>query len=82
MLNTINSKYPYFELNEIVPELELDFGYRKYKALSPVKTNNFIPSFSLTTIYDRWQQFYNGAETHGPVLLRVRFENDPHGHFI
>jgi peroxiredoxin len=68
MLNTANTKYPYFELLEIVPELE--FGHRNYKPLSPVKTGNFVPSFSLVGAYERWQQFYNGAETHGPVLLR------------
>jgi peroxiredoxin len=68
MPNTENTKYPYFELLEIVPELE--FGNKKYKALSPVKSGNLVPSFALTGAYDRWQQFYNGAETHGPVLLR------------
>lgn len=68
MLNTANTKYPYFELIEIVPELE--FGRRNYKQLSPVKAGNFVPAFTLAGGYDRWQQFYNGAETHGPVLLR------------
>ncbi len=68
MLNTTNTKYPYFELIEIVPELE--FGKRNYKPLNPVKAGNYVPAFNLTNTYDRWQQFYNGAETHGPVLLR------------
>lgn len=68
MLNTANTKYPYFELIEIVPELEL--GCRKFKPLSPVKAGNFVPAFALAGTYERWQQFYNGAETHGPVLLR------------
>jgi len=68
MSNTINTKYPYFELIDIVPELE--FGRRNFKSLSPVKTGNLVPAFTLAGNYERWQQFYNGAETHGPVLLR------------
>jgi peroxiredoxin len=67
MLTAIN-KYPFFDLSEIIPEL--DFEYRSYKPLSPVKAGNFVPGFSLHQAYTNWQQFYNGAETHGPVILR------------
>lgn len=68
MLNTANTKYPYFELLDIVPELE--FERKNFKPLSLVKAGNFVPAFTLEGSYERWQQFYNGAETHGPVLLR------------
>jgi len=67
MLTAID-KYPFFELSEIIPEL--NFEFKTYKPLRPVKAGNFIPDFTLHNVYDRWQQFYNGAETHGPVLLR------------
>ena len=67
MLATID-KYPFFELSEIIPEL--NFEFKSYKALSPVKAGNYIPDFTLNAVYEHWQQFYNGAETHGPVLLR------------
>lgn len=61
-------KYPFFELSEIIPEL--NFEFKSYKPLKPVKVGNYIPDFTLNTVYEHWQQFYNGAETHGPVLLR------------
>jgi len=67
MLATID-KYPFFELSEIIPEL--NFEFKPYKALNPVKAGNYIPDFTLNAVYEHWQQFYNGAETHGPVLLR------------
>jgi peroxiredoxin len=67
MLTTIN-KYPFFDLEEIVTELE--YQPKNYRPLNPVTAGNFVPSFNLSAGYDRWQQFYNGAETHGPVLLR------------
>jgi peroxiredoxin len=65
---TALNKYPYFELSEIIPELSFD--YKVYKPLSPVKAGNYIPDFALNTGYEQWQQFYNGAETHGPVIVR------------
>jgi len=67
MLTAVN-KYPFFELSEIIPEL--NFEFKAYKPIKPVKTGNYIPDFTLHAVYERWQQFYNGAETHGPVLLR------------
>jgi len=67
MLATTN-KYPFFELSEIIPELSFEF--KSYKPLKPVKAGNYIPDFTLNALYEHWQQFYNGAETHGPVLLR------------
>jgi len=67
MLATTN-KYPFFDLSEIIPEL--NFEFKSYKPLKPVKTGNYIPDFTLTNLHEQWQQFYNGAETHGPVVLR------------
>jgi len=67
MLATTN-KYPFFDLSEIIPEL--NFEFKSYKPLKPVKTGNYIPDFTLNNLHEQWQQFYNGAETHGPVLLR------------
>jgi len=65
---TTTTKYPFFDLEELIPELDLEF--KAFKQLKPVKTGNYLPDLTLHTIYDRWQQFYNGAETHGPILLR------------
>lgn len=67
MLATTN-KYPFFDLSEIIPEL--NFEFKSYKPLKPVKAGNYIPDFTLNNLHEQWQQFYNGAETHGPVLLR------------
>src|SRR5947208_72098 len=66
-----NNKYPFFDLIEIVPENE--FTYKTYQPLQPVKAGNYIPDLKLYNDYGRWQQFYNGAETHGPLLLRQLF---------
>lgn len=63
-----NNKYPFFDLSEIVPEP--DFAFRPYKPLKPVRTGNYLPNFTLQSGYARWQHFFNGAETHGAVLLR------------
>ncbi|WP_461451930.1 redoxin domain-containing protein [Mucilaginibacter sp.] len=67
MLTAVN-KYPYFDLSEIIPDP--DYIIKPYKPLSPVKTGNFVPDFILNPQWTNWQQFYNGSETHGPVLLR------------
>lgn len=61
-------KYPFFDLSEIIPDNDLSF--KNYRALKPVKAGNFIPAFSLNIEYGRWQRFYNGAETHGPIMLK------------
>lgn len=67
MLTAIN-KYPFFDISEIIPDYDLK--YKQYKPLQPVKAGNYIPDFTLNQSYVHWQQFYNGSETHGPVMLR------------
>lgn len=67
MLTTI-SKYPFFDLSEIIPEPS--FSYQPYKKLQPVKTGNLIPDINLVTDYKRWKNFYNGAPTHGSISLK------------
>ncbi len=68
MLTTANNKYPFFDLLEIIPDA--DISIRSFKPLRPVKAGNIIPDFTLSTEYTRWQHFYNGAPTHGPILLK------------
>jgi peroxiredoxin len=67
MLTTI-SKYPFFDLSEIIPDKDL--SYKPYKALKPVRTGNLIPDINLVTDHKRWKNFYNGAPTNGPLILR------------
>jgi peroxiredoxin len=59
--------YPFFDLAEIKPELE--FSNKRFETLKPVKTGNTVP-FDLRRDFYRWQQFYNGAQTHGPLITR------------
>jgi peroxiredoxin len=68
MLATTINKYPFFDLSEIVPEF--DIAFKPYKTLKPVKAGNYLPDFTLQNNYARWQHFFNGAETHGALLLR------------
>ncbi|GAB3934656.1 redoxin domain-containing protein [Mucilaginibacter myungsuensis] len=65
-LNT--AKYPFFDLLEVVPDVDLSF--RKYKPLRPVRTGNSLPGFNLRSGYNNWQHFFNGAEIHGPIQIR------------
>jgi peroxiredoxin len=67
MLTTI-SKYPFFDLSEIIPDNDL--GYKPYKVLQPVKTGNLIPDINLLADYKHWKNFYNGAPTNGPLILK------------
>jgi peroxiredoxin len=60
-------KYPYFDMSEIIPEL--DFVFKPYQAVKPVKAGDRVPNFSLQKENAKWQQFFNGAEIHGPLLL-------------
>jgi peroxiredoxin len=62
----INS-FPYFDLSEIEPEQDLVF--RSFNKAEPVGAGDILPDFSLEKEPGRWQQFFNGAETHGPVLF-------------
>lgn len=68
MLVTNHNKYPFFDLSEIV--VENDIPFKPYQALKPVKAGNYVPGFKLHHSYSHWQQFFNGAETHGPISLR------------
>jgi peroxiredoxin len=65
---TTATKYPFFDLSEIIPEA--NFPYKAYQSLKPVRTGNLIPDVNLSTQYSRWQNFYNGAPTHGPISLK------------
>src|ERR1700760_3711866 len=61
------NKYPYFDLSEIIPEPDL--FYRPYRSIDPVKAGAIMPDFTFQKSSSQWQQFFNGVETHGPVLL-------------
>ncbi|MGZ3945550.1 MAG: redoxin domain-containing protein [Mucilaginibacter sp.] len=68
MLAVYNSlKYPQFDSLELEPEVEFTFNARH--ALKPIKKGDTAPDFIFEKDNTRWQQFYNGVETHGPVLL-------------
>ena len=72
MLTLTNAtKYPYFDMSEITHESDLIS--KTYKSLSPIKAGNVLPDFSLQKENAKWQQFFNGAEVHGPVLLHQLF---------
>lgn len=55
-------------MSEIVPERE--FSFKTYDILKPIKAGDAVPDFILQKDNIKWQQFFNGVETHGPVLLR------------
>lgn len=61
------NSYPYFDISEVISETDLLF--KPYKSVKPIKAGNILPDFTLGKESARWQQFFNGAETHGPVLL-------------
>lgn len=67
-MSTSNNKYPFFDLSEIVADNDLPF--KSYQALKPVKAGNYIPDLKFSNDYGRWQSFFNGAQTHGPISLR------------
>jgi len=62
----INS-FPYFDRSEVEPDRDLIF--RSFQKSEPVRSGDVLPDFSLEKEPARWQQFFNGAETHGPVLF-------------
>ncbi len=69
MIAVINkTKYPYFDRSEIEPDREVSF--KAYQSLRPIRSGDAVPDFILEKDNFRWQQFFNGVETHGPVLLR------------
>jgi len=72
MLTSAN-KYPFFELLEIIPEIDLT--YKPYQPVKPVKSGNFIPDLSFKRDQLRWLQFCGGTETFGPVLSRQLLNN-------
>lgn len=61
------NRYPHFDMSEIIRELE--FGFRNYQVLNPLKTGDAVPDFIFEKDNFRWQQFVNGVETHEPVYL-------------
>lgn len=61
-------KYPFFDLSEIIQEP--DFTFKPNEALKPVRSGNRLPGLTLKSGYKHWQQFFNGAETPGHVILR------------
>jgi len=73
MLTTTN-RYPFFDLSEVI--LDTDLPIRDYKPVKPLKAGSFVHDFSLEPEYSKWKRFYNGAETHGPVMLK-QFLNKP-----
>ena len=62
------NKFPYFDMSEITQEP--DFFFKPYQSVKPVRAGNILPDFTLQKENAKWQQFFNGAEIHGPVLLR------------
>jgi peroxiredoxin len=68
MLATLKTeKYPYFDKSEIIPDYELTF--ESYDVIKPLRAGDILPSFTLEKENARWQQFFGGAEVHGPVLF-------------
>ncbi len=67
-MSTALNKYPSFDLSEIVADSDIPF--KPYRALKPVKAGNYIPDLKFSNDYSRWQSFFNGAQTHGPISLR------------
>lgn len=57
----------YFDLSEI--ESDPDLIFRSFQKSEPVRSGGTLPDFSLEKEPGRWRQFFNGAETHGPVLF-------------
>ncbi|WP_295669470.1 peroxiredoxin [uncultured Mucilaginibacter sp.] len=71
---TSAKKYPFFELLEIIPEIDL--VYKRYQPLKPVKAGNFIPDLSFKRDQLKWQRFYGGTEIFAPVLSK-QLQNKP-----
>lgn len=61
------NKYPHFDMSEIIRELE--FGFKKYQVLNPLKKGDSVPDFIFEKDNFRWKQFVKGVETSGPVYL-------------
>jgi peroxiredoxin len=61
------NRYPHFDMSEIIRELE--FGFKKYQMLNPLKKGGEVPDFIFEKDNFRWKQFTNGVETNGPVYL-------------
>jgi peroxiredoxin len=68
VISDTTRKYPFFDLSEIIQEP--DFAFKPQQSLTPVRTGNRLPGLAFKSGYKHWQQFFNGAETHGPVILR------------
>lgn len=69
MLTVVRTpKYPSFDASEII--MDREYGYKPQHVLNPIKAGDIAPDFVFEKDNQRWQQFFNGVETHGPVLLR------------
>jgi peroxiredoxin len=62
------SRYPSFDASEI--DIDQEYSFKPRHAVSPIKTGDIAPDFVFEKDSYRWQQFFNGVETHGPVLFR------------
>lgn len=62
------TNYPFFDVSELVSEPDPVFN--RFQRIQPLKAGNKLPDYSLNKENSKWQQFFNGAEVHGPVLLR------------
>ena len=62
------NKFPFFDVSELISEP--DPVYNRFQSIQPLKAGNRLPDYTLNKENSKWQQFFNGAEIHGPVLLR------------
>lgn len=63
-----NQQYPHFELLEI--ETELILGFKKYRALSPLKKGGQVKPITLSNNFNTWKQYVNGAESFSRVPVK------------
>ena len=69
MLSAVKlSTLPFFDISELVADR--DPVYRRFQTITPLKAGDRLPDYALDKENSKWQQFFNGAEVHGPVLLR------------
>ncbi len=59
--------HPYFDKSEITTDYDLTIG--SFPRSKPVRAGDVLPGFTLEKESVRWQQFFGGAEVHGPVLF-------------
>lgn len=59
---------PYFDLSELINELNIPFTKRK--PLIPLRAGSFTPDFTLQKEHGKWQRFFNGREVRNTFFLR------------